>query len=195
MIRAVRALAPSVLLLPALLFAAACGSEKADAGTAPADGPGAATAAELTARARALGVDPELVYVTTAPGFTLARQSVGVHGADGFSATYVSAQGGRQLRLSVDRAGHSGAGCGEPTVVCVDKGDHVVRVAGDGVPEDVLREAAKSVHRPSGEEIAELLPPAHAAPDTPAGPSTPAERGDLPPVGDGAPNNDVGAGG
>ncbi|MGW0818427.1 hypothetical protein ACWD00_35400 [Streptomyces viridiviolaceus] len=203
------------LLLPALLVLAGCGTEKA--ASDPAAGASAADHGELDARARALGVAPELVHVTEAPGFTLAQQSVGVLGDDGFSATYVSRKTGAQLRLSVDRGSITADTCpaqpvgdmaGERTA-CVRDGDawyrtgagrheyalpedgYVVRVSGetDAVPRDVLHAAAGAVHRPDAAEAAALLP--SVAPERTA----PVERGDLPPVGDGAPDNDAGAGG
>ncbi|MGY3204699.1 hypothetical protein ACVW19_005214 [Streptomyces sp. TE5632] len=203
MIRTVRPLLP-LLLVPLLLTA--CGSEPGQ--TRDTDAP----AAELITRSRALGIAPELVYVIEAPGFALARQSVGVYGGDGFSATYVSRQGGEQLRLYVDRGTMSASDCAEGQQTCesdeegiwyrsgqgaheyaVVKKGHVVRLEGDaGVPRDVLRKAARDARRPSGEEAAELLP---SAPVGGAAPSEPVERGDLPPAGDGAPRNDVDAGG
>ena len=207
MIPTVRSL-PLLLLAPLLLTA--CGSERSGQGETRDDG---APTAELVARAGALGIAPELVYVTGAPGFTLARQSVGVYGGDGFSATYVSRQEGGQLRLYVDRGTMSAAECAAGQQMCelveegvwyrsgrgtheyaVVKEDHVVRLEGDAdVSRDVLHEAAREAHRPSGEEVTELLPPAPA--DDGAAPTGPVERGDLPPDGDGAPRNDVDAGG
>ncbi|MFF4832898.1 hypothetical protein [Streptomyces sp. NPDC001315] len=205
MIRTVRIL-PLLLLMPALLTA--CGTEKAG-------GAGAADPAELASRAQALGIAPELVYVTEAPGFTLAQQSVGVYGDDGVSAVYVSRKTGAQLQLYVDRGTLTARSCptqpvrdatadrtsctrdgdawyrsaGEQSEYAVPKKGYVVRVGGDGVPRDVLRAAAHKVHRPSADELDALLPP--AAPRA----TEPVERGDLPTVGDGAPNNDPGAGG
>ncbi|AQS66895.1 hypothetical protein [Streptomyces pactum] len=217
MIRPTRVL-PVLLLAPLLLTA--CGSEKADADPASGSSTRSAEAAdqgELDARAQALGIAPELVYVTEAPGFSLARQSVGVLGDDGFSATWVSGETGAQLRLSVDRGSITAATCpGQPVgdmsgerTTCERDGDawyrtgagrheyavleegHVVRVSGeaDAVPRDVLREAALAAHRPDAAEAAGLLPSAEPAP------SAPVERGDLPPFGDGAPDNSVDAGG
>lgn len=229
-------------LLPALLLTA-CGTEKA--GPAPADastvgagrapepavpeppaGPpdtasaraDAAGHGELEARAQALGVAPELVHVTGAPGFTLARQSVGVIGDDGFSATYVSRTSGAQLRLSVERGSFDADTCPERPVgdlpgertTCAREGalwyrvgagrheyavpgsGYVVRVSGetDAVPREVLRAAARSVHRPGAAEVTALLPPVD-----PAATASPVERGDLPPVGDGAPLDGVRQGG
>ncbi|MFB6551170.1 hypothetical protein [Streptomyces sp. NPDC056405] len=217
MIRPTRVL-PVLLLAPLLLTA--CGSEKADAD--PAAGASASVTeavdrGELDARAQALGVAPELVYVTEAPGFTLAQQSVGVLGDDGFSATWVSRETGAHLRLSVDRGSITDGTCPEQPVgdmsgdrtTCERDGDawyrtgagrheyavpekgHVVRVSGeaDAVPRDVLREAALAAHRPAASEAAALLPSAEPAP------STPVERGDLPSFGDGAPDNNVDVGG
>lgn len=218
MIRPTRVL-PALLLLAPLLLTA-CGSEKADAD--PAAGPSAsateaADRGELDARAQALGVAPELVYVTEAPGFALAQQSVGVLGDDGFSATWVSRETGAHLRLSVDRGSITDATCPEQPVgdmsgertTCERDGDvwyrtgagrheyavpeegHVVRVSGEAeaVPRDVLREAALAAHRPDASEAAALLPSAEPAPGAPV------ERGDLPSFGDGAPDNNVDVGG
>ncbi|AWT46137.1 MULTISPECIES: hypothetical protein [Streptomyces] len=194
------------LLVPVLLAVlAGCGSEQAGA-------PGPADPAELATRARALGVAPEHVYVTEVPGYTLARQSVGVIGGDGFSAAYVSQDNGTTIQLSVDRDAFAAGACPRPagdatSAPCVRDGDawylegtgghreytlrkkgHVVRVGADGVPRDVLRTAAAHVHRPSADELDALLPSAPAA-------DAPVERGDLPPAGDGAPDNNVGVSG
>ncbi|GAA3115967.1 membrane lipoprotein [Streptomyces echinatus] len=196
MIRAVRAL-PLLLLLPALLTA--CGAEKADAGGGRAAAGGGKTpaggvresasagveASELDGRLRALGIAPELVYVTDAPGFTLAQQSVGVSGDDGFSVSYW-AENGAVLHLYAERG--SAADC-PPGYVCREpvKG-RVVRVGGEKVAADVVRGAADAVHRPSPAELAGFLPPAPTA-------TAPVVRGDLPSYGDGAPDNGVGEGG
>ncbi|MDL2080310.1 hypothetical protein QNN03_28085 [Streptomyces sp. GXMU-J15] len=194
----------SVLLLSSLLLTG-CGSEKA---TDPAADPAAEQAAdqaELAARASALGIAPEHVYVTEAPGFTLAQQSVGVLGDDGFSAVYVSRKTGAQLHLSVDRGTMTAETCAEgASAPCEKEGDawyrgqeyavpkkgHVVRVSGEGISRDVLREAAEAVHRPSDAELDTLLPPAG---ERGGGGSEPVERGDLPATGDGAPLNDQNA--
>ncbi len=190
----------SVLLLSALLLTG-CGSEKA---TDPA-ADRAADQSELAARASALGIAPEHVYVTEAPGFTLAQQSVGVLGDDGFSAVYVSQETGAQLQLSVDRGTMTAETCAEgASAPCEKDGDawyrgqeyavpkkgHVVRVSGEGISRDVLREAAAAVHRPSDAELDALLPPAGEREGDGSGP---VERGDLPTTGDGAPLNDQNA--
>lgn len=214
---------PAVLLLPLLLTA--CGTQDANtAGTANTAG-AASTAdpadpAELGKRAQALGIAPEAVYAIEAPGYTLAQQSVGVFGGDGFSAAYFSPKNGTQLQLTVDRRAMTADSCanqssgasasctrdgdawyrstGQHTEYTVAKEEFVIRIGGAGVPRDVLREAAHGVHRPSADELDALLPPAPAG----AGPTettptetAPVERGDLPSEGDGAPRNDVGVGG
>ncbi|MFJ5772852.1 hypothetical protein [Streptomyces sp. NPDC093094] len=201
---------PLVLLLAPLLLTA-CGTErKAGAPAAPA------SRAELASRSKPLGIAPEHVYAIEAPpGFVLARQSVGVFGGDGFSAAYVdSGSGGGRITLTVDRGTMTAANCptlpaassGEPAACerdgdawyrvsgarreyAVPKEGHVLRLAAEGdVPRDALREAALGAHRPGGDELDALLP------ETPAA-TGPLERGDLPPAGDGAPDNSVGAGG
>ncbi|MFD4262643.1 hypothetical protein ACFWR9_34745 [Streptomyces sp. NPDC058534] len=214
MIRPTRVL-PVLLLAPLLLTA--CGSETADADPVVGSASGSPGLGELEARAESLGVAPELVYVTEAPEFDLAQQSVGVLGDDGFSATWVSRETGALLRLSVDRGTITETTCPEQPVGdmpgertrCERDGDawyrtgagrheyampeegHVVRVSGevDAVPRDVLRDAALAAHRPDAAEATVLLPSAEPAP------TAPVERGDLPPVGDGAPDNNVDVGG
>ncbi len=150
----VRAL-PLLLLLPALLTA--CGTEKADAGDAPEPAPATARQPEQDDRLRASGIAPELVYVTEVPGFTLAQQSVGVSGDDGFSAAYW-AKNGAILRLSAERG--SAADCPEDHICRAPAKGHVVRISGEKVAPDVLRRAADAVHRPTPAELAALLPPA-----------------------------------
>ncbi|MEU1047404.1 hypothetical protein ABZ400_19870 [Streptomyces sp. NPDC005897] len=219
MIRRARVL-PVLVLAPLLLTA--CGSEKAGhpgpSGTASAAAPAAdPPTGELASRAQAMGVAPELVYVTEAPGFTLAQQSVGVLGDDGFSATWVDGDTNALLRLAVDRGTLTTDTCpeqpvgdmsGEHTTCERDGGawyrtgagrheyalseqGHVVRVSAetDAVPRDVLRAAALAAHRPDAAETDRLLPSAEPAP------TTPVERGDLPPFGDGAPDSRVDVGG
>ncbi|MDQ1035470.1 hypothetical protein QFZ75_001886 [Streptomyces sp. V3I8] len=220
MTRAVRAL--PLLLLPFLLVA--CGTQEARTGTGAATGTGSGTGsaadpAELASRAEALGVAPELVYVTRAPGFAVAGQSVGVFGDDGFHAAYFNRKTRAQVEMFVDRGTLTAKNCpaaqlgqGGPTqpATCerdgnlwyreaagsheyaVPRDGHVIRLVGDADRLDraVLRAAAEAVHRPDAEELTALLPPA------PEGSATePVERGDLPPVGDGAPDNEVGASG
>lgn len=189
-----------------------CGTETAGSG---------ADRAELEERARDAQVAIENVYVTEAPGYELAEQSVGVLGADGFSATYVKQGSGAQIRLGVDRGTMDAASCpkipvgvgtggtGGDVVECVKDGEswyrtsgprheyatevngRLVRVEADtgAVGRDTLRKAAGAAHAASDAELDDVLPPARED----AG--QPVERGDLPPAGDGAPNNDVGVGG
>ncbi|MFC5800628.1 hypothetical protein [Streptomyces formicae] len=158
----------------------------------------------------------ELIHVTDVPGFELAKQSVGPSGHDGFQGTYVRTPGGAQVRLVVDRGELTAANCpaaqvdsvGDAPVACAQDGDatwyrtaggrheyaraengHIVRVAADkAVDRATLRTAAEAAPRADDRELDAILP--EAVPDAP-----PDERGDLPPVGDGAPSNDVGASG
>ncbi|WP_327727305.1 hypothetical protein OG250_08555 [Streptomyces sp. NBC_00487] len=218
-LRTARVLLP-LAFLPSLLTA--CGTEKVVvAGREPLMP--SPDRAELHARAEALGLAPGLVYVTESPGFTLARQSVGVYGADGFSAAYWSRKNSAQLLLLVDHgtmtAGSCpelplGQGTGEP-VGCERDGDawyrtsagqheyavpedgHLVRIsaAAATVDRDALRAAALAAHRPTDAELAFLLPPRHHDKPRPPHDGMPIERGDLPPAGDGAPDNEVGASG
>ncbi|MET9451466.1 membrane lipoprotein [Streptomyces cinerochromogenes] len=189
MIRTARAL--PLLLLPALLTA--CGSEKTDTGdarnpapaTARQSAPATLRPSEADARLRASGIAPELVYVTDVPGFTLAQQSVGVNGDDGFSAAYW-AKNGAVLHLYAERG--SAADCPAGHVCLAPAKGQVVRIYGEKLGPGVLRRAADAVHRPTPEELAALLPPAPTA-------TAPVRRGDLPSYGDGAPDNRVGEGG
>ncbi|KOX02989.1 hypothetical protein [Streptomyces sp. NRRL B-3648] len=187
MIRTARTL--PLLLLPALL--AACGTEKTDTGDARQPTPAATTPAATTSRTeldehlRALGIAPELVYLTDVPGFTLAQQSIGVNGDDGFSASYW-AKDGAVLHLYAERG--SAADCPTDYVCRAPAKGRVVRISGEKVAPGVLRRAADAVHRPAPEELAGLLPPPRTA-------TAPVQRGDLPSYGDGAPDNSVGEGG
>jgi hypothetical protein len=193
------------------LLSVACGSETAGNGV---------DRAELEARARAAQVAIENVYVTEVPGYEVAKQSVGVLGADGFSATYVKQGTGAQIRLGVDKGSMDaalcpktplgvGSGGTDGAVECVADGGSWYRTGGtqheyatevDGrlvrlnadtgtVDRATLREAAEAAHAASDAELDAVLPPAQGE----AG--QPVERGDLPPAGDGAPNNDVGTSG
>ncbi|MGW4913839.1 membrane lipoprotein [Streptomyces sp. NPDC004270] len=175
MIRAVRVL-PPLLLAAALLTG--CGTEKADSGASgsPAD------PAELAAKAKALGMDPALVYVTEAPGFTLAQQSVGVQGDDGFSASYAD-KTGAVIHLYTDHLRYAGQHKYE-----VKEKDCVVWLEGEGgVSDAVLGKAVRAIHRPTAGELDTLLP----TPDPAFTDDQPVQRGDLPSNGDGAPDNSV----
>ncbi|WP_262056344.1 hypothetical protein [Streptomyces sp. STR69] len=187
MIRAVRAL-PLLLLLPALMVG--CGTEKADAGagapkasSSPSASPSPATSAEIASRAKALGFDPDLVYVIDPPGFTLAQQSVGVSDV-GLSVSYTSAKNGAVINLRVEPGTMTDANCTTQAVTtehmtCVRDGNawyrtgggdaeyvmaakgHLVHVAAeqDKVSREVLRESARSLRRPYKSELSEILPP------------------------------------
>lgn len=212
MIRAARHCLPLVLL-PLLL--AGCGTETVSSGPAPdrTSGP-APDRAGLEARARYMQSAMEHIYVTEVAGYELAKQSVGVSGGDGFSSVYVS-KSGSQIQLEVDRGTLTEANCaqrpvhqadGRP-VRCERDGEswyrtagsrheyaraqdgHVVRIGAERtVDRHTLRSAAQAAHPADDRELDEILPEKTA-------PASPVERGDLPPVGDGAPNNDVGVGG
>ena len=198
-------------MLLSVLLLAGCGTERAGGSPDPSASP--ADPGELAARARVLGIAPELVYVTESPGFTVAQQSVGASGEDGFSAVYWSQRTGTRIQLRIDRGTWTADTCvkqpvgdssaGEPTR-CTRDGDawyrsagrergyaeprkgYVILVSGAGVPRATLHKALLAVHHPSAAELAALLPPAPTAAGT-----EPVERGDLPPNGDGAPDNSV----
>ncbi|MEE1929341.1 hypothetical protein V1J52_14320 [Streptomyces sp. TRM 70351] len=192
----------AVLVLPLLLTA--CGGQEP-----------AVDAEELAERTRWMGSDPELVYVTEAAGYEMAQQSVGVYGGDGFSAMYVSQDTGAMFQLSVESGDLAALGCAEPAIpsgsgkiTCEQEGEllyrsagggheyaragegHVVRVSGarPGTGQDTLRAAAGAARPADDAELDALLP------EVPGG-GAPVERGDLPPHGDGAPDNSPGLGG
>ncbi|MFI6143198.1 hypothetical protein ACIBCC_33995 [Streptomyces griseus] len=204
-----------------LAAVAGCGTEVAT-GTPAAARSASATPppdrAELEARAAAAQTVAEHVWVTEVPGYALARQSVGVIGDDGFGSVYTAPDGG-QIQLRVERLPHADADCTDgpasgsaqdPVVTCErdgeqwyratesghayarERGDLVVTVS--GTPEEVdratLRSAARAAHLADDHELDQVLPPA----DGDSG-RRPVERGDLPPEGDGAPDNGVGASG
>jgi hypothetical protein len=185
-------------LLAASLVVALTGC--ADAG-APAD------AAAIAERATPAGIAPELVYVLDLDGFDLATQSVGVSGNDGMSAAYVRVQGdaASTVLLSSDRE-DAGDPCdtlpdaGRSTYTCVvTQGEAVLRLEGTDVDAATMREAAGSVRVPTTGELAELFADVPqdeglVEHDDQPGSEGPVERGDLP-EGDGAPLNEVGAGG
>ncbi|MEV6397503.1 hypothetical protein AB0M39_22490 [Streptomyces sp. NPDC051907] len=170
--------------------------------------------AELQERARYLQIAIEHVYVTEVDGYHLAQQSVGVSGEDGFSSVYITDKG-VQILLEVDRGTIAEADCAQRPVYqaegqavrCERDGDgwyrtaggrheyaraedgHVVRVAAErAVERSTLRTAFKAAHAADERELDAVLPP-------PRDRGQPVERGDLPPVGDGAPDNSVGVGG
>ncbi|MGY4926777.1 membrane lipoprotein [Streptomyces sp. 900105755] len=174
----------AVRVLPPLLLAAAlltgCGTEKAGPG-ASGDSGVPADPAELASREAALGMVPEMVYVTDAPGFTLAQQSVGVQGDDGFSASYADEKGA-VIHLYTDHLRYAGQHKYE-----VSEKDCVVWLEGEGgVSDAVLGKALRAVHRPTAAELDTLLP----TPDPAFTDDQPVQRGDLPSDG-GAPDNSV----
>ncbi|WP_327237170.1 hypothetical protein OG349_27690 [Streptomyces sp. NBC_01317] len=210
-----------LLALTLALASAGCGTEKAgtadDGGkpdasadpTAPTTAP-AADRAGLEARARYTQSAIELIRVTDVPGFAVAPQSVGVLGDDGFHSVYVTPQGGTRIELAVERGTLTASTCpGTPVdgtrepVACEKDGSawyrtsgqlheyarpeagHVVRLTArrDTVDRDTLRRAAAAARPANDAELDALLPKNL--------PTAPVERGDLPPVGDGAPNNSV----
>ncbi|MGW1464814.1 hypothetical protein ACWCPT_10775 [Streptomyces sp. NPDC002308] len=205
-------------LWPALLVLtlAGCGTEHAGAGGASpaADVP---DHAELEARATALQTRADRVYITEVAGYTLATQSVGVLGDDGFGSSYTD-KNGHVIQLGVERADYSPADCNKKPVsdgsagytVCEREGESwysatalghaYARTEGDvsvtvsaglpGVDRATLREAAEAAHLADDAELDRILPPLGQAPG-----SQPIQRGDLPPEGDGAPNNEVGVSG
>ncbi|MEU0392319.1 hypothetical protein ABZ208_05950 [Streptomyces sp. NPDC006208] len=226
-----RLLLPVTAVAPLALALVACGTETAGTeaagtGTAASGTSGSGSAgsgadrSELEARARAAQVAIENVYVTEVSGYEVAKQSVGVLGADGFSATYVEQGTGVQIRLGVDRGSMDAASCPKAplgvgsaatggAVECVEDGkrwyrrsgsEHeyvtevdgrLVRVNADtgSVDRATLRKAAEAAHAADDAELDAVLPPGQGDDGQPV------ERGDLPPVGDGAPNNEVGTSG
>ena len=159
-----------------------------------------ASPTEIARWSEAVGIAPELVYVTEIDGFTLNTQSVGVMGDDGMSAIYVR-QDGEALSivaLTTSReAGPDDVPCADlpdapepaPALRCVvDRGDASIALDGEGVAAATLRAAAEAVRVPPQNDLDQLFS------DVPV-PEEPVERGDLPPEGDGAPINDVGVGG
>ncbi|CAL9417819.1 hypothetical protein SUDANB171_01785 [Streptomyces sp. enrichment culture] len=216
-----RRLPATVLLLPLLaLPLTACGSggpaapaaeavdptPPADTSAAPASpdapdpsepaDPAEPTApADPSAPAEFPGVDPELIYLTEIPGYTLAPQSAGVIGDDGWGCSYVSATGGT-IELRVERAEPGAA----DTDITADRAAgitefHRIR---DGVrisvlttdPDadpDLLRAALEAAHPADAAELAGALPRKDGG--------APVQRGDLPPNGDGAPLDPEGAAG
>ncbi|MFH8368379.1 hypothetical protein [Streptomyces sp. NPDC018031] len=188
-----------LVLLPLVL--AACGSESADR-SAP------------QTRARPLGAEPEMAYVTEVPGYTLAPQSVGVLGDRGFGGSYTG-PGGGVIELRVDERGSGPAGCAEPATAraegerttCERDGGNWYRTTGtaheyvredagrvirvsadrDEVPRGILRQAVVNARQADDGELAEV-PPKPAGGDRQGG----TERGDLPTTGDGAPRDPAG---
>lgn len=207
-----RPLLPVVAVVSVALVA--CGTESAGSGAVHSG----VDRSELEARARAAQVSIKNVYVTKVPGYEVAKQSVGVLGTDGFSATYVKQETGAQIRLAVDQGSMDAASCPKTplrggnggigdVVECARDGKKWYRTSGkqheyasevdgrlvqvnadtEAVDRATLRKAAEAAHTASDAELDAVLPPKQSSGGQPV------ERGDLPPVGDGAPNNKVGA--
>lgn len=187
------------LLLSALMALTACGTQSANG-------------AALESKARSLGIEPAMVYVTDVPGYSVALQSVGVIGDHGFGVSYSGPEGGTIELRADERAFSDPVGCtgdtdaGTGQVTCEQEGNHwyratgsshsyvledadrVIRLSADPatVDRDVLRQAAEHVHQASTEESARVLPS-----ESRGGQGLP-ERGDLPANGDGAPRDPAG---
>ncbi|MBA9003451.1 hypothetical protein [Thermomonospora cellulosilytica] len=190
------------------------------AGCGSAAGP---SDAELVERARQIGVDKELVHVMELKGFRRAVGAMGVYGDDGFQDVYVS-DTGVDVRLTVERRGLTVADCprlpipamdvagagvrcvqdgdgwrrtgGDRQEYAVTRGDLLVRVSGQvgRTTFGLLRDAAAGAKPASPAQLDEMLPPANGS-GSGGGEISPPPRGDLPPHGDGAPDNHVGPGG
>ncbi|WKX72142.1 hypothetical protein [Streptomyces sp. XD-27] len=179
-----------LLLLPLALTA--CGTETS---AAAADG---FDRAELEARARALGTELDMVYVTDIPGYKVAPQSVGVIGDHGFGSFYVDSGSGRiELRVDERRGAPTGERDGESWYSAEGGTHEYVREDGgrvislsadqDDVTRDTLRKAVEQAHQADDDELAEVLPPVRNG-----GGQGGTERGDLPATGDGAPQDPPG---
>ncbi|MQY10044.1 hypothetical protein SRB5_01480 [Streptomyces sp. RB5] len=200
-----------VVLVVGALALAGCGTKSASSGNVDRS--------ELEARARDAQVAIENVYVTEVADFDLAEQSVGVLGADGWSAIYVREGTGAQIRLGVDRRSIDKSTCpdlpvgvgtgGRPGAVeCAEDDGSWYRVDAaqheyaTGVDGRVVRVNADlgAVDRDTLREAARAAHPASDAELDEVLPQRrdgggPVERGDLPAEGDGAPDNGVGVGG
>lgn len=189
---------PSVLALlvvPVLLLGACASLGGAGATPTPTPTPTStvpATPRDIESWATAGGFAPELVYVADVEGFSLAQQSVGVVGDDGFSATYTR-EGDDALalvRLTTARTSvvdpSAVTPCDElpdqPTsLLCgVVRGEVFVALEGEDVDAATLRAAGKGVRVPTVGELPIVFSEVRA-------PGKPVERGDLPEEGDGAP--------
>lgn len=175
-----------ILAASALLALGGCAGGAGD----PAD------SAAIASWAEPAGIAPELVYVTSADGFELATQSVGVFADDGMSAGYWG-EGGtfvlttwREAPADVVPCAElpDAAGGGAPLRCTAERGEVHVVLEGD-VDAATLRAAGEAVRVPSDGELEHLFSDVQVADDVPV------ERGDLPPVGDGAPMNEPGPGG
>ncbi len=195
----------AVLLVLASGLAAGCGEETA-----------APPTAEHSARAQRLGVPVELIYVIDLEGYRRATGAMGAYGDAGFQDIYL--YGESDVRLTVERRTITAADCpslpvpaasgaavrcgrdgegwrrssGNRLEYALARGELLVRVSGQAgaVAFESLREAAVKARPATREELDEML----AAGSSGGAPQMP-PRGDLPPHGDGAPDNRVGPGG
>ncbi|WP_019435663.1 hypothetical protein [Streptomyces sp. AA0539] len=234
--RSVRRLPAAVLLLPVLaLPLASCGSETPaapasevteESGAPPASSSPAQPPEESPAGTGEEtvfpGVDPGLIQLTEIPGYTLAPQSAGVVGEDGWGVSYVAASGST-IELRVERAEPGAADTG----ISADKAAGItefhrildglrvsVITTDPDIDPDVLRAALEAARPADAAEVVsaqeeaardlagEAQPTAGQAgsaqpgKEPASGPQpSPGERGDLPPVGDGAPVQPEGASG
>ncbi|MGW0548052.1 hypothetical protein [Streptomyces altiplanensis] len=206
-----------LLLLPVL---AACGTEKAGApASAELQARAGESALELIYVTEVPGYEPaeQSVGVIGDDGFSAAYFSPGTGGQiqltvdrgrlDETNCAPVPME--TRTEAGTDTGARSGAGEGGE---CERDGDHwyrasgssheyaraydghVVRVGADRgtVDRETLRQAAEKAHRADNRELDAVLPESPGSGDGVGADEMP-ERGDLPPVGDGAPGNDVGA--
>lgn len=222
-----RLLLPAALLLLSPLALTGCGTETAGSGNRASEDAGSGAGpkpsrADLEDRARAAQTRTAHVYVTEADGFTLAEQSVGVLGDDGFQAVYVARKGGAQIKVGVERGTVDDTSCRglhPPAKRCEKDGKGWYRTAGPGSPDST--DASGSWHAYARSEhglrIQLSADPALVDRDTlraaaekahradaaeldavlpkKTSPATPVERGDIPSDGDGAPQDPPGVGG
>ncbi|MFI9048359.1 hypothetical protein [Streptomyces sp. NPDC053427] len=199
-------------VLPVLMTA--CGTERPT--VTARDDAHRADRNELAARARTLGTQLDMVYVTEVPGYKLASQSVGVHGDHGFDGTYVASHGGGNIRLAVDQGTIDADHCAAPgihrsegqKVSCASDrglwyrtsssgheyafqdGPRVIRLSADRatVKGEALYQAAHRARKAGNAELDAVLPKTKGSGSGQKG----TERGDLPTTGDGAPQDPVG---
>jgi hypothetical protein len=140
------------------------------------------------------GIAPDLVFVTEIDGFDLATQSVGVSGDDGMTAVYATKDGDSVMVRTGRDAAPSVPACADladsaPLKCVVERGAAHVILEGSRVSATTLRAAGEAVRVPTQDELERLFA------GLPTVERTPPTRGDLPPVGDGAPLDQPGAGG
>ncbi|GAB2840889.1 membrane protein [Actinocorallia aurea] len=160
------------------------------------------------------GIDADLLFLIEVPGFTAAGQSIGVMGEDGLGMSYTSdANPGDLAHLLVERHPFDGDRCAalpvpdaDPaaTVECVPDRSGWYRTSG-GFHEYVLplEQGHVRLSAPQGAVTLDALRATLAAAESLSGisilntpwPTPSIPRGDLPSVGDGAPDNSVNEGG